>query len=295
MTGKARKVEYKVVQKKRIFEFDNYRTYLRYFYETSKEENAKFSLRYFSNLAGFKSHSVLRQVIEGQRNISVSSIAKFIKALKLNKEESEFFRNLVMFNQASTSEEKQKLAEIILNNRGYKLFHSPLKAAQYNYFSHWYFIVIREMVGLPGFKDDPEWIAKQISPAIPVRDVKIALEELFNLGLIVRDGNGRVSQSEAHLETPDEVISASFANCHKELLKRASESIDRIPRQMRDISGVTFGMSEATVKLIKEKIHTFRKEIVEIASHDQDPNAVYQLNLQLFPLARLDDQGNEEK
>ena len=81
-------------QEKSLFEYDNYRVYLKDFYESSKAENSHFSLRFFSRLAGFKSQSVLTQVIKGERNISLQSINKFIKALKLSKREGIFFKNL---------------------------------------------------------------------------------------------------------------------------------------------------------------------------------------------------------
>jgi uncharacterized protein (TIGR02147 family) len=280
---------------KRIFEFDNYRKYLKYFYECSKEENGKFSLRYFSRIAGFKSHSVLRQVMEGQRNLAAPSIAKFTMALKLNREEAEYFRNLVLFNQATSTEEKQIYAEEILRSKGYKRYHSPLLASQYNYFSHWYFVVVRELVGLPGFKEDMEWISKEINPAISTSEAKTALEELEKLGLIVRDKSGKLTQADAHLETPDEVVSSSFAKCHKDFIKRAGESIDTVSREKRDISGVTFGMSVEAMEKIKERIHAFRKEIVDIASQHPDPNSVYQLNLQIFPLAGAHTKKGESK
>jgi uncharacterized protein (TIGR02147 family) len=68
------------------------------------------------------------------------------------------------------------------------------------------------------------------------------------------------------------------------MMKRAAESIDRFPRDKREISSLTFGVSEAAARKIKDKIQKFRKELVEVISDDNPATAVYQMNFQLFPL-----------
>jgi len=41
-------------------------------------------------------------IMDGKRNLGTPCIEQFAQALKLNKEESLFFRHLVLFNQAKT-------------------------------------------------------------------------------------------------------------------------------------------------------------------------------------------------
>src|SRR3989338_10129624 len=125
-----------------IFEFDNYRTYLKELYASLKTAKAPFSFRYFSKKAGFRSPNFLKLVMEGKRNISPESIEKFAQALDLNKEGAIFFRNLVLLNQATTVEERKFYAEQIIRSRFYRKVY-PLKQAQFDYYSNWYFIPIR--------------------------------------------------------------------------------------------------------------------------------------------------------
>src|SRR6266436_101875 len=99
---------------KNVFEYDNYRTYLKAVYESSKAMDKKFSYRYFSRLIGFQSPSFLKHVIEGKRNLSLVSIEKFVLAFKLNKEQAHFFKNLVFLNQGTTVEERHRFSEEIL-------------------------------------------------------------------------------------------------------------------------------------------------------------------------------------
>ncbi|MGZ3746032.1 MAG: TIGR02147 family protein [Pseudobdellovibrionaceae bacterium] len=270
-------------KRKRIFEYDNYRLFLKDSYFHLKNENKKFSFRYFSRLAGFKSPNILKRVMEGQRNLSPQSIPKFVQALKLNKEEALFFKNLVMLNQAKTNEAKQIFSQEILSSRTFREIY-PLSEAQYNYFAKWYYIPIREFVGLSSFKEDHQLIADSLVPPISALEAKHSIEELLKIGLLERNGEGKLQQANAITSTPAEVTSTAVIKYHKETTKKAADSIETIPRELRDISAVAFPVSKQTLSKIKELMQTFRKEIVELAAQDSAPDSIYQINFQLFPL-----------
>jgi uncharacterized protein (TIGR02147 family) len=51
-------------QEKSIFEYDNYRAFLKDSYEAAKARDPKFSFRFFARLAGFKSSATLKRVME---------------------------------------------------------------------------------------------------------------------------------------------------------------------------------------------------------------------------------------
>ncbi|MGZ3742667.1 MAG: TIGR02147 family protein [Pseudobdellovibrionaceae bacterium] len=270
-------------KRKRIFEYDNYRLFLKDSYFHLKNENKKFSFRYFSRLAGFKSPNILKRVMEGQRNLSPQSIPKFVQALKLNKEEALFFKNLVMLNQAKTNEAKQIFSQEILSSRTFREIY-PLSEAQYNYFAKWYYIPIREFVGLSSFKEDHQLIADSLVPPISALEAKHSIEELLKIGLLERNSEGKLQQANAITSTPAEVTSTAVIKYHKETTKKAADSIETIPRELRDISAVAFPVSKQTLSKIKELMQTFRKEIVELAAQDSAPDSIYQINFQLFPL-----------
>jgi uncharacterized protein (TIGR02147 family) len=277
-----------------IFEFDDYRELLKHLYAQSKLRNKNFSYRFFARMAGFASANFLKQVTDGKSKLSEKSIQKFIKGFKLNLEEGTFFRHLVFLNQSATASEREIHAREILRCRSYRKIH-PLKETQYKYFSTWYYVSVRELVNFPDFRENPEWIARSIVPAISVEQAREALEVLLALGLLERNDEGRLVQSTKNLTSMDHVVSASLAHCHKELMKRASESIDRIPRDKRDISFVTFAMSEKNIQKIKSLIDAFRKDLLEAVAAEAPCDSVYQLNLQLFPTAQSGKRGEDEK
>jgi uncharacterized protein (TIGR02147 family) len=272
--------------KKSIFEYDNYREFLKDFYAHSKQENRAFSFNYFSRLAGFKSKAVLKHVMDGHRNIADHSIDKFTKALKLNKEESVFFTNLVKFNQATTADERQIHAEALVRSRKFKLIY-PMKESQFHFYATWYLAPLRELVSLADFQENPAWIAKRISPHITPQEAKKGIDELLKLGLIKRSQKGRLVQTDAVISTSDEVTSSTAAQFHRHMLRLAGESIDRVAREHRDISAQTIGVTAQTAKKIKQMIQEFRKEIMDVMYEGQGLTAVYQLNFQFFPVTTL--------
>lgn len=268
-----------------VFEYDNYRDYLRDLYGFYKKTKPQFSYRYFSQKAGFRSPNFLKLVIEGKRNLSPESIERFTSALKLNRKETEFFRILVHLNQARTIGEKKLYAEQLMQSRTFRYIH-PLRQDQYRYYAEWYNIPIRELTTLSEFSEDPGWIARSLLPPISPQQAQKSLDLLLQLGLLERDESGRLVQADAFISTGDEVTSTSVANYHREMIQKGSEALDRFPGPDRDISSVTMALSEEVFQEIKSLIQKFRKELLAIADQDQRPEGVYQVNFQLFPLAK---------
>jgi uncharacterized protein (TIGR02147 family) len=269
-----------------LFEYTDYRAFLRDYYAHRKSQKAsKFSFRNLARMAGFSSPNFFKLVMDGKRNLSDASITSTIEALKLSRREGEFFRSLVHLGQADSSEAREKAAQELLKHSAYKEIH-PLIESHFQYFSKWYNVAIREMVGTPGFVEDEREIARKLTPPILPVEARGAIELLLKLGLIRRGDSGTLEQSNALLQTQDEVISAALGGFHKSMIRLGADSIDRFPRNEREISSVTLTISNAGAARIKRMVQEFREEILRAVADDPEPNErIYQLNFQFFPLA----------
>jgi len=276
-----------------VFEYEDYRAFLRDTYAYQKARSRHNSFRNFSRRAGFASPNFLKLVIDGKRNLSSESIAKFITALRLAKPEGEFFTHLVQFNQARTASERSECARLLLQSKGFQRVY-PLKQAEYAYYAQWYYVPVRELAALKGFKEDPAWIASQLHPPISPAEAAKAVADLEKLGLLKRDSQGRLEQSNRTVTTENEVVSASVVNYHKEMLKKASDAIDSVPRARRELSAACVPISAATATKIKSMIQNLRQEILALASGDEDPRVIYQINMQLYPLSSWSDEEKTE-
>jgi uncharacterized protein (TIGR02147 family) len=55
---------------------------------------------------------------------------------------------------------------------------------------------------------------------------------------------------------------------------------------MRDISTLTVNLSMKKLQIVKDKIRSLRKEIMEIENMDQENDTVFQVNFQIFPVSK---------
>lgn len=270
-----------------ILLYTNYRVYLKDFYAFRKAKNPAFSHRFFAAKAGLTSPNYLKLVMDGQRNLSAKSMARFVVGLGLSGRRAEFFENLVQFNQADSLEDRNlhysKLAKA-RTRAGLK----SLDEGQFDLFTNWRHLVLREMVGLKGFKRHPHWISQQMHGAITPKEAEESLNQLERLGLVRKTANG-YRQVDVNISTQDEVRSLLVKNYHRQMLQLAADALDRMPKQQRDISAVTIPIRKADFGKVKEYLQLMRKELLNLAAETDTGEAIVQINLQLFPLTSLDD------
>lgn len=267
-----------------VFGYHDYRAFLRDWY-VDRKGSGRVSYRSFARRAGIGSPSYLRLVTSGARNLSREMAARFAGACSLEADASTFFCELVRFNQASSDAERRDAYARLRSFKRYREAH-PLEVARDEYHSHWYLPAIREMTLVSGFREDPAWIASRLVPPIRPAEAARALSTLLDLGLLVRDAHGRLSQSEAELVVAAEVGSMHLRNYHRQMMERAAEAIERVPREERNVSSVTIAVDRENFRLIDEAIETFRRQLLELSTTSRRPDHVVQLNVQLFPLTR---------
>ncbi len=270
-----------------IYEYLDYRQYLKDMVEEKRATGRPFSMRQFSKAAGFSSSGYLAMVIDGKRNLTPAPIRKFCKGLKLKKHEAEFFENLVLMNQAKTHEEKNHYYQRLASSRRY-LEIKHLEHAQYEFFSKWYHAAIWEMMAFPHFRNAPAWIAGQLTPRVTAKEAAETIELLIKLGMVNCDAAGTLSRIDPHVGTPDEIASLALANFHREMIQRAKESIDLHAAANREISSLTVAMSQEKFAQAKRMIQEFRKHLGALLSEEDAPDAIYQINMQMFKLAGED-------
>ena len=270
-----------------LFAYLNYRLFLRDWFDWRKAENPRYSYRVFARMAGLRSSSLLVHVINQERNLTASSTESFIKAMRLGEEEGRFFRDLVELDQGETPDLRSEAFQRISAVRRFKSAHK-IEGEAFRCLSRWYYAAIHELVSTAGFVDDPAWIAQTLRPQIKPEEAAQALSELITLGLLVRDEEG-VHQAEASLVTPNEVLGLAVHNYHRGVSNLAAGSITAFLPDRRHLLGVTVSISEAMIPILKDELNALQARILDLC--DSEPvtaDAVYQINLQLFPLSSAD-------
>ncbi len=266
-----------------IYDYQNYRTYLKDMFCYKKYKNKHFSHRAFAKRVGFSSPSSLSRFINGERNLTSSSLAKVVKGFAIKTKEREYFENLVFMNQASSHDEKNYYYQKMMRLKGFSSDHK-IEKSHYEYFSKWYYPVIREIISFGSREYTAKEIANILNPKITVQDAEKALKLLLNLGLINKDQDDKWQRNEKGLTTGPEVSSIIITNFHKEMIKLATESFDRHPVDKRDISGVVLNVNSKSINKIKARIDAFRNELMEMALQEDTTNQVFYVSIQGFPL-----------
>lgn len=270
-----------------IYEYVDYRAYLRAYYQAAKDNVDKFSYRSFAADAGLASQSFLRDVIRGDKNIG-NSLTAICKAIGLRKPEREFMELLVAFDQASTRSERNELFARIAATKRFQAARR-IDEGMYRYLTHWYIPSVRELVAHAKFHEDPAWIAETLRPEITVAQAAEALELLLDLGFVVRQEDGTLAIADPTITTGHEVASLGVENYHHEMLRLAGESIRRFPAEHRDLAAMTICVRPEDMAEIKRRIHAFRETVLGYADEQEGGTVIVQFNSQLFPLSKVDE------
>jgi uncharacterized protein (TIGR02147 family) len=272
-----------------IFNYQNYRLYLKDYYNEQKSARKGFSYRYFSKKAGINASAFLYYIIEDKRNLSKSTLIKISQAIGHSHEEAEYFENLVFFNQAKTISEKTVYYEKIISIRK-PIDIKTIGKDQYEFYRKWYHSVIREVVTFYHFNDDYWALGALLQPSISAKEAKDSVRLLEQLNFIKRDERGHYCQTDAQIAThPKPIESYMIEKFQMEMLELALKSYNEFPLKDRMSSSTTFSISEETFELVKKKTRELRREIGDLAQLDSSPNRAYQLTINLFPLCRRAD------
>jgi uncharacterized protein (TIGR02147 family) len=275
-----------------IASYTDYRALLRDFYECSKAKNPWFSYQCFSQKAGISSRGLLFNVVTGKRRLSPSHVAGVALAMKLGKSETEYFENLVGYNNARTMPEKQRFFERMSSVRFTAKSQSEpqvVRKEQYRLYSQWYNPVIRSLIHLYGFHGDYRKLARMVYPAITPAQARKSVELLVRLGLVVEKNGDGFCVVEKNIKTAPEVVSLAIHNYHTQNADVARQALGALPRNRRNFTGVTLGMSASSYTRVCRELQEFRARLVDIADNDENDNeehGVYQLNLQLYAVSQ---------
>jgi len=267
-----------------LYEYLDYRNFLRDLYHVNKLQDERFSYRSFALKIGFKSQSTLLMIIKGQRSLSLKSVAKLSKGIKLTENEETYFEILVKFNNETDDVLKKKNYLELLGTKD-KMALSYLQLTQFKVLSSWYYLAIYVLIGTRDFSENTDF-SQKLNGALSKQKAIKAVSELIEIGLI-KVVNGNLKQSQGAITIDDATRSEIIKVYHENMIKKSLESLKLDDCLNRDFNGVTFSIPKDKYSIIVEKIRNFRKDINETTSSLENSTEVYHLNLNLFPLTKV--------
>ncbi len=267
-----------------IFQYSDFRTYLKDLVHELKELNKNFTMRTFAEQAGFGSPSFLKMIIDGERTLTEKALPKFCETLNIKNREKDFFITLVKFNQSTDPDTKKILFEE-LNKLRPRVTFSKIKNHQAKYLSNDYYAAIREMVLLKDFKEDAKWIAAKCLPRISPTEAREAIETLLELRMLKRDENNNLVQSDPIVDTGQSATEIEAFSFHEAVLNKARRYLGHLEQEKRNFTALTIPIPTYLEKEISKRIDSFQNEILDLVNAENiHYDNVYQLNVQLFPV-----------
>ena len=266
-----------------IYEYDNYRKYLKDFFSNQKKKKKFFSQRYFAQKAGFISHSFCAYLIKGKRNLTEKSLQKCIRGLNLDGKKAHYFKEMVLYNQSKTSEEKEMHFKSMNTLRRNSKFYT-LNKHYYKYFEHWYMPVIRHLAVYYDWDNDYTRLAAKVFPQITPDKARKAIETLLEMGLLIIHPDGSYAHNATLINT-DNVPVVINKKARRDILQKGLEAAESMGPKERFITYSTLSMSEKTYNEIVHYIEEVKKEIYNKVIEDESVERVHQMVIELFPVS----------
>lgn len=230
-----------------------------------QEKNPHYSLRAFARDVGVHAAS-LSECFSDKRQFSPKMAKKIIEKLSLS------------------SEKKEELIGV-LDNNGVPVY-TDIERAQLD--NDHYFIVsdpiyysILCLLETKSFKEDHQWMAKRLKTS--VEHIEVALERLERVKLLLRTEQGKlIYNGNAHLNTTDDIASASLRLRHIGNLDGARDALVNLPVDQRYFNFETLALSLENIPEAKRIINEARSKLVQLSTNG-DKDEVYEFCFNFFP------------
>lgn len=270
----------------RVTSFLDYREFLLALYRQIKTEHKPYSYYHFSEDLGLSHSNVSWLILSGRRKITRAASTKVIEALELTGIDRRYFLALVAHGNATKPQDREKYFQEILALKNELLTPGRMQESL-EYFSEWFHPVIREMTRMKNFSSDEKWVISRLINRLMPRHVRESLQLLEKLGLIAYHPDTKTFHFSGEHVTPERSVGKwAGIRYHQKMLEMAAHALTSTPKHRRDVNAVTICISDHQLPRILEIVHKACADILEIEKQVDDPDQVYQVNIQVFPFTK---------
>jgi len=269
-----------------ILHYQQYREYLRDYYEEQKKKKTGFTYAKFAATAGLGSPNYFKLVMDGQKNLTSENIIRFARALGFNEIESDYFEALVQYNQARRALERDFYDERLkrLRTRATHPGYRNLEQDEFEAISHWLASALLVLTHVPGFRESPAWIRERLYNQFTETEIADVLERLCVLGLLARDEAGKLKPTTKTVQTKPELRQVASKLFYESIFKRALQAVSLNTGDEREFGACIVGLSPAQIPELKRRVREFIQQLNSWALENPKPLQVYALNFSGFPL-----------
>lgn len=264
-----------------IFTYTDYREYLHDALAEKRGKNPRYSLRSASARIGISSGTLTR-ILNGTRHVGPDLLPKLIDYLGLKKREARYFTLLASFALIKDETRKRQCYRDILKMRAER--HTFIPPENHQFFEQWFNVVLYELLRIEKKVIDAGALGARLLPPLSASKTRKALMLLKRMGYINNEGEGESCTTAPFLTTGDTWESVAIHAFQVAMSNLAAKALDTLPKEERDFSTLTMALSSDAFEKIRVVLKNARTEISEIERSCKDPERVFQINFQCFPL-----------
>lgn len=296
------------IKEPQVGDYLNYRDFLRSFYlykrELTKGNLRRYNYSYFSAAADIRSPNYLRLVIEGQRNLSEEMAYRFAKAMQLNKENTDEFVLLVLYNQETDPSLRNQYLKNLSDFRLQKsLKQGLIDKKTHERIPNWIGWILFALLDQEDAGFSVANLKQLLRNKAGETEIQTALSKLVDSGELILDpATNEVKKGRSLIDNPEDIPVALIRRLQTQLMCLGLESLFQDCPTEREFGTLTLALTKKEFEELRFQLRKFRKQIHKdnsIHRMKSKGERVYQLNLQLYPVTdksqTVRDLTNEEE
>lgn len=250
-----------------LFQYSDYRDFLRDRLGQRRQLDARYSLRRFALDIGL-SPSRLSEVLNGGKGLSATSGAKISQALGLSGDEAAMFRLLIASQNNKSIEKRAQAQAAIIGLRSEKAT-LKIDSDRYHLIADWYHFPLIELIAISKGSIDEGTYARKLG--VPRMEISTALRRLIHLGLIEKRG-GKYAVCTRNTKTSHGAVeSAAIVKVQTQLLDKAKWALATHTSEEREFGALILAFDSKRMAQAKKRIREFRRRFnAEFAPKGQE-------------------------
>ncbi len=267
-----------------IFAFLDPIDFLNFEFKRRKHHDARFTLRKWSTLLGYKNPSFLAHILKRERKLKIDLANRMAEVFSLSPKEKNYFELIVLKNNSKSVSEQELYLKLLKRVRPKQYWDvGKIPVHEFEFVSEWYHWVILELFYLKDFFPSIDYIQMKLGPSVTKKMILYSLDKLSELGVIEKSPDGTFRRTTNEPLFLKDVPSQYIRAYHKNLSDRSKAAIDEIPPSERYIRGSMIALSKEQLKEAATIIEDAHRKLLSL-SHDTGADRVYHFSSHLFPL-----------
>lgn len=269
-----------VILRVMIYEYDNYRTFLKSLVSEKQAKNPQFSMRRMAQNLGL-APSTFSEVLKGKKNLSHQMAMNIAFKLGLKNKEADYFCLLVNRDAAHSPEVKERLQKKLENIHPERRTHN-FDVDLFRLIADWQNLAILSSLNLKTSNYKVDGIAKILG--IDKILAQKSLDLLERLGLIEKQSDHSYIRKTSNLMIEAKLSTESLHQYHRQMLQKASEALEGQAFHERIIRTENIVIDENQIEQASQYIEEFVENMTKLSKQAKLKNRLYHLGTQFFKL-----------